>query len=177
MPKHWMYSRGGYSTWGERDQRLWGKSRIRLLSWTISHDHNQWWSRLEGPNGLLLLLFSIFYGKLFWILLAPLFLIGHSHSNNPLHNKCIPNASLHSFDDNFIYVIYWQQTVEIDFLHLPHQKLWEFKLSIFSPLSVKRLKFSTVSHPSIILLNLLLIRSMMLAFILKYGIQNLDTIF
>ena len=36
-----------------------GEGRFRLLSSMISHDHNEWWSRLEGPNGLLLLLVSM----------------------------------------------------------------------------------------------------------------------
>ena len=33
---------------------------IRILNLMISHDQNEWWSRLEGPNGLLLPLVSMF---------------------------------------------------------------------------------------------------------------------
>ena len=39
---------------------IWGEGGIGILNLMISHDHNEWWSRLKGPNGLLLLLFSIF---------------------------------------------------------------------------------------------------------------------
>ena len=36
------------------------KGGIRMLNSMISHDQNEWRSRLEGPNGLLLLLVSVF---------------------------------------------------------------------------------------------------------------------
>ena len=36
-----------------------GKGGIRILNSMISHDQNEWWSRLEGLNDLLLLLVSI----------------------------------------------------------------------------------------------------------------------
>ena len=39
---------------------IWGRRGIRILNLMISHDQNEWQSRLEGPNGLLLLLVSVF---------------------------------------------------------------------------------------------------------------------
>ena len=38
---------------------VWREGRYRVLSWMISHDHIEWRCRLEGPNGLLLYLFSM----------------------------------------------------------------------------------------------------------------------
>ena len=35
------------------------KAGTGILSWMISHDHIEWRCRLEGPNGLLLHLFSM----------------------------------------------------------------------------------------------------------------------
>ena len=35
-----------------------GEGGFRILDLMISHDQNEWWSGLEGPNGLLLLLVS-----------------------------------------------------------------------------------------------------------------------
>ena len=37
-----------------------GRGGIRILNLMISHDYNESWSRLEGPNGLLLLPVSMF---------------------------------------------------------------------------------------------------------------------
>ena len=39
------------------------KGGIMILNLMISHDQNEWRSRLEGPNGLLLLLVSMFLCK------------------------------------------------------------------------------------------------------------------
>jgi len=37
-----------------------GGRGIRILNWLMSHDQNEWQNRLEGLNGLLLLLVSMF---------------------------------------------------------------------------------------------------------------------
>jgi len=45
-----------------------GERGIRILNLMISHDQNVWWSRLDGPNGRLLLLFSALPHRLLFIL-------------------------------------------------------------------------------------------------------------
>jgi len=37
-----------------------GEGRLSILNLMISHDQNEWWNRLEGANGLLLLRVSMF---------------------------------------------------------------------------------------------------------------------
>ena len=47
-------------TLGAKGIRDMGGRGIRILNLMLSHEHNEWRSRFEGPNGLLLVLFSMF---------------------------------------------------------------------------------------------------------------------